>query len=138
MSPPKMKATRIATSEYGHPKEGFTQAYKVEGNGTLVFLSGITARSATAKVLHLGDIEAQTRTVFDNIVNVLKASGATLADVVKTNAYVTHADYMEVYRSVKEDYFGKGGPPGTVVQVVALYDPRQLIEIEAIAVIPKE
>ena len=42
---------------------------------------------------------------------------------------------MEVYRRIKEEYFGGIGPPGTVVQVVALYDPRQLIEIEAIAVI---
>ncbi len=42
---------------------------------------------------------------------------------------------MEVDRRAKEEYFGGVGPPGTVVQVLALYDPRQLIEIEAIAVV---
>jgi 2-iminobutanoate/2-iminopropanoate deaminase len=128
-----MKAKRIVSPEYGHPKAGFTQGCEVSG-GRFIFLSGITARSADATVIAPGNIEAQTRQVFDNIKRVLAAAGATLDDVVRTNAFVIRSEYMEVYRSIKEEYFGKGGPPGTVVQVVALYDPLQLIEIEAIAV----
>jgi enamine deaminase RidA (YjgF/YER057c/UK114 family) len=132
-----IKAQRIASAKYAHPKASFTQACKVEPGGEVIFFSGITARDANVKVIGPGDIEKQCRQVFDNIVNILAEANATLEDVVKTNAYVTHADYMEVYRRVKEEYFNGYGPPGTVVQVVALYDPQQLIEIEAIAVVPK-
>jgi 2-iminobutanoate/2-iminopropanoate deaminase len=133
----EMKAKRIRSTEYGHPVETFTQASEVPAGGSLIFFSGITARDANAKVVGAGDIERQCRQVFENIKKVLSAAGATVEDVVKTNAYVTRSEYMEVYRSLKEEYFGKLGPPGTVVQVVALYDPLQLIEIEAIAVVQK-
>src|SRR5690349_11815148 len=130
-----MKAKRIVSNEYGHPVSTFTQACQVGPGGSVIFFSGITSRDASSNVVHPGDIEKQTRQVFDNIVKILKAAGATTEDVVKTNAYVTHASYMEVYRRIKEEYFGKIGPPGTVVQVVALYDPNQLIEIEVIAIV---
>jgi 2-iminobutanoate/2-iminopropanoate deaminase len=134
---PKVRAKRIRSTEYGHPVETFTQACEVPAGGSVIFFSGITARDANATVVGAGDIERQCRQVFDNIKKILSAAGATAEDVVKTNAYVTRSEYMEVYRRIKEEYFGKLGPPGTVVQVVALYDPLQLIEIEAIAVVQK-
>lgn len=130
-----MRAKRIVSKEYGHPVSTFTQGCAISANGSLVFLSGITARNAAGDVVAPGDIEAQCRQVFENIEKILAAAGASLEDVVKTNAYVTRSEYMEVYRRIKEHYFGAIGPPGTVVQVGALYDPRQLIEIEAIAVV---
>ena len=130
-----MRATRIASPLYAHPKSTFTQACAIPARGNLVYLSGITARDAAAEVVGEGDIEAQCRQVFENIAHILAEAGATREDVVKTNAYVTRPEYMEVYRRTKEAFFGGVGPPGTVVQVLALYDPRQLIEIEAIAVV---
>jgi enamine deaminase RidA (YjgF/YER057c/UK114 family) len=130
-----VRAKRIMAKEYGHPAGTFTHASAVAARGSLVFLSGITARDARAEVVGVGDIDAQCRQVFQNIGNILAAAGASREDVVKTNAYVTRPEYMEVYRRVKEEFFGGVGPPGTVVQVLALYDPRQLIEIEAIAVV---
>jgi enamine deaminase RidA (YjgF/YER057c/UK114 family) len=130
----KMRAERIAATEYGHPVSTFTQASKIEAKGHLIFFSGITARAADATVLNPGDIEGQCHTVFQNIVKILEAAGSGIEDVVKTTAFVTRSEYMEVYRRIKEEYFGKLGPPGTTVQVVALYDPLQLIEIEVIAV----
>ena len=130
-----MRAKRIMSNEYGHPKSTFTQACAIPARGSFVFFSGITARDARGDVVGVGDIEVQCRQVFDNIGRILSAAGASREDVVKTNAYVTHRDYMEVYRRTKEEFFGGVGPPGTVVQVLALYDPRQLIEIEAVAVV---
>jgi 2-iminobutanoate/2-iminopropanoate deaminase len=130
-----MRAKRIASPDYGHPKASFTQGCEVPlGGRRMIFLSGITARDAAANVVAPADIEAQTRQVFDNIAKILASAGASLADVVRTNAFVTRSEFMEVYRRIKEEYFGPAGPPGTVVQIVALYDPRQLIEIEVIAV----
>jgi 2-iminobutanoate/2-iminopropanoate deaminase len=133
-----VRARRIASPGYAHPKSTFTQACAIPARGEIVYLSGITARDATTAVVGEGDIEAQCRQVFQNIAQILAEAGATREDVVKTNAYVTRPEYMEVYRRTKEEFFGGVGPPGTVVQVLALYDPRQLIEIEAIAVVDRE
>ena len=130
-----MRAKRIVSKDYGHPKSTFTQACEVEASGRMLFFSGITARDAQANVVAPGDIEGQCRQVFANIQRILAAAGADIEDVVKTNAYVTRSEYMEVYRRIKVEVFGDAGPPGTVVQVVALYDPLQLIEIELVAVV---
>src|SRR5580704_10410872 len=105
-----VRAKRIRSTEYGHPVETFTQACEVPVGGSVIFFSGITARDANAKVVGAGDIERQCRQVFDNIKRILSAAGATVEDVVKTNAYVTRSEYMEVYRRTKEEYFGKLGP----------------------------
>jgi 2-iminobutanoate/2-iminopropanoate deaminase len=130
-----MKAKRITSALYAHPKAGFTQACEVEARGRLIFFSGITARDANVAVVSPGDIEGQCRQVFENIRNILAEAGATFDDVIKTNAYVTRSEYMEVYRRAKEEFLGPAAAPGTVVQVVALYDPLQLIEIEVIAIV---
>jgi 2-iminobutanoate/2-iminopropanoate deaminase len=130
-----MKAKRITSDEYLHPISTFTQACEVEARGKLIFFSGITARNEKAEVVCPGDIEGQVRQIFENIGRILAAAGATFEDVVKTNAYVTRSEYMEVYRRIKDEYFGRPAAPGTAVQVVALYDPLQLIEIEVIAVV---
>jgi 2-iminobutanoate/2-iminopropanoate deaminase len=133
-----MKAKRIASTLYAHPKAGFTQACEIPLHGKVIFFSGITARNAETTVVCPGDIEGQCRQVWENIRNILAAAGASFDDVVKTNAYVTRSEFMEVYRRTKEEYMGKGAAPGTVVQVVALYDPLQLIEIEVIAIVQQE
>ena len=130
-----MRAKRINAAGYVHPVSTFTQAVEVEAGGKMIFFSGITARNDKADVLYPGDIEKQCRQIFENIRLILHEAGASMDDVVKTNAYVTHADYMEVYRRTKDEAFGRPAPPGTVVQVIALYNPLQLIEIELIAVV---
>lgn len=130
-----MRFKRINAAGYVHPVSTFTQAVEVEPGGRTLYFSGITARNDQADVLFPGNIEAQCRQVFANIKLILEEAGATMGDVVKTNAYVTHADYMEVYRRTKDEAFGRPAPPGTVVQVIALYNSLQLIEIELIAVV---
>ena len=125
---------RIDTNTYGHPKSSFTQAYEIPGGTGLVFLSGITSRAADASILGIADVARQCTEIFKSIERILQSAGLGLDAVIKTNAYVTQPECMETYRRIKQEFLGDPGPPGTVVQVVALYDPAQLIEIEAIAI----
>ena len=112
---------------------GFSQAWKVNGAGTLLFISGQTSISANGEVLHSGDFAAQTRLTFENLKTVLQASGASLGDIVKLSVFVTDMGMLETYGAVQAEFFPAEKPAQTLVQVSALALPDLMIEVEAIA-----
>jgi enamine deaminase RidA (YjgF/YER057c/UK114 family) len=62
--------------------------------------------------------------------------GATFADVVTADRFVTDLTDQDALNRVWGEYFGDTKPTTTTVQVVRLAtDPRCLVEINAIAVI---
>jgi enamine deaminase RidA (YjgF/YER057c/UK114 family) len=63
-----------------------------------------------------------------------EAAGATLADIVKTNTYVTDIDEFFKHVDVRMEYFG-ALPTSTTVEVRKLAHPDLLVEVEAIAVV---
>jgi 2-iminobutanoate/2-iminopropanoate deaminase len=65
----------------------------------------------------------------------LKAAGATWADVVKTNTFVTDFDEFQKCSDVRMRYFGVATPTSTTVGVTRLAGPDFMIEIEAVAVV---
>jgi 2-iminobutanoate/2-iminopropanoate deaminase len=133
-----MPRDRVATSEYHVPVTSFTQAVRVPAGSALLFISGITARTADGTLVGKDDIEAQSDQIFRNIDNILKAAGATLDDIVKTTAYVMNPDDFNRFRSVREKYIGFEPPASTIVTVSRLYDPDMLVEVEAVATIPAQ
>jgi enamine deaminase RidA (YjgF/YER057c/UK114 family) len=101
----------------------------------MVFVAGQLARDANGNCAGKGDMRAQIQQVGENIKTCLEAAGATLADIVKTNTYVT--DYAEFARhgDMRLRYFGPATPTSTTVQISRLADPDAMIEIEVIAVV---
>lgn len=103
--------------------------------GNLVFVAGIVALDASGNTVGDGDIKAQTCQVLENIRELVGAAGGTLSDVTKTTVYLTdfgnYASMNEVYR----EYFAKA-PPARATVKVELFNPRFLVEIDAIAVVP--
>ncbi|HEX7214620.1 MAG TPA: RidA family protein, partial [Methylomirabilota bacterium] len=81
-----------------------------------------------------GDMRAQIRQVGENIKAALAAAGATLADIVKTNTYVTDIEEFFKHVDVRMEYFG-ALPTSTTVEVRKLAHPDLLVEVEAIAVV---
>ena len=80
-------------------------------------------------------MEAQARQVFANLSRALAAAGASFADVVKLNYYVTDISQLPVARAVRDEYVDTSRPPAsTAVQVSALAMPELMIEIEAWAI----
>ena len=71
----------------------------------------------------------------ENIKTCLEAVGATLADIVKTNTYVTDYPEFAKHPDMRMRYFGHATPTSTTVQISRLADPDAMVEIEAIAVI---
>ena len=82
---------------------------------------------------------AQATQVFENLKIALASAGAGFEHVVKINSYLTDIPaQIPILREVRETYLNKAAPPAsTTVQVVALADPRYLIEVEATAILPQ-
>ena len=96
------------------------------------FLSGqIPLDPATGQLVD-GDIAAQTRQVLDNIKAVLEASGASLAQVVKTTVFLKDMSEFAKMNEVYATYFPLNPPARATVEVSRL--PRDVrVEIDCIA-----
>jgi enamine deaminase RidA (YjgF/YER057c/UK114 family) len=115
------------------PGPGYSHA--VTGRGRWVATAGQVALDDAGKLVGAGDFEAQARQVFANLHRALAAAGASFADVVKLNYYVTDISQLPVARAVRDEYVDTARPPAsTAVQVSALAMPGLEIEIEAWAI----
>lgn len=124
--------TRISTGTIYERTVGYSRAVKV---GDQVFVSGTTSAIASGEIVGEGDPYQQTVQILTTISNALEEAGATLADVVRYRAYLTRIeDTSEVGRALAE-VFGDIRPANTLVSILALADPRMLVEIDADAII---
>ena len=114
---------------------GFSQAWRVDGAQSLVFVSGQTALSGEGELVGEGDFEAQTRQVFENLSTVLGDAGASLEDIVKFTVYLTDIGNVREYGRIKAEYISGPQPASTAIGVTGLALPGMMIEVEAIAAI---
>ena len=113
---------------------GFSQAWKVDGAHSLIFVSGQASISPEGTVMHQGDFRAQTRLAFENLNTILKEAGASLDDIVKVGVYLIDMGNLPDYGAVQAEFFLGPMPAQTVVQVNSLALPGMMIEVEAVAV----
>ncbi len=82
--------------------------------------------------------EAQTRLTFENVGRALAGAGAGWPDVVKLTIYVVDVAELAMIRSVRDEFVNTLSPPtSSLVQVAGLFHPDVLIEIEAVAHLPR-
>jgi len=121
----------------------YAPAIKVTG-GALVFLAGVTAAPVYHSHPHIPeefadmpeDMEGQARATLDNLRKGLNAVGATFADLVVANRFLTNLSQQDILNRVWNEYMGENKPTTTTVQVVKLAtDPRCVLEINAMAVV---
>jgi len=115
--------------------------------GDFVYVSGTSARRpdntiAGATVDAMGttalDIRVQTRAVIETIGEMLAAVGARLSDLVQVTAYLVNMNDFGGYNEVYGEFFDSSGPARTTVAVHQLPHPHILIEIQAVAYVPRE
>ncbi len=114
---------------------GYSQAIKVTGAQTIIFLAGQVAYDKDGGAAHRGDFMAQARQVFACVRALVEAGGGTLANVVKITTYVTDVRHRPEFREVRDEFFGVRGPASTLVEISKLSHPDYLIEVEAIAIV---
>ncbi|HET7043953.1 MAG TPA: RidA family protein [Gaiellaceae bacterium] len=113
---------------------GFSQAWRVEGAGAVVYLAGQGPISAGGELVGAGDFEAQVRQTFRNIGTVLEQAGVPPSSLVKLSVYLTDIGTLRDYGRIRAELFPGPPPASTAVQVGALAIPGMMIEIDAIAV----
>ncbi len=108
----------------------------VAKHGKHVYVAGQTATDPDGNRVGKGDIEAQSRQVFENIRRCLESAGATFDDVVKLNIYSTDIGaHQPTVSKIRQGYFPKENVPSTFVEIARLRVPELLLEIEAIAIL---
>ena len=109
----------------------YSQAVKA---GNMLFCSGqIPIDPATGEFVSQ-DVAEQTEQVFKNLIAVLEAAGAGLADVVKTTVFLADMNDFAAMNEVYARYFSDHKPARATVQAARL--PRDArVEIDCIAVI---
>lgn len=130
-----MPRTAIVSGRIGKPSGHFAQAITVEARGRLVFISGMTSKRSDGSVAGVGDLEAQTRQMCENVKAGVEAAGGTMADICRVDVYVKDMAGFDVIHRVRREYFPDPPPASTMVQVSGFTHPDYLIEMNAIAVI---
>jgi enamine deaminase RidA (YjgF/YER057c/UK114 family) len=126
-----MERRLISTDSPYERALGYSRAVRV---GDRVFVAGC------APIMDDGgdppaDSYRQAKRCVERIEQALVAAGGTLADVVRTRAYLTPDADFEAFGRAHGEAFSEIRPANTTVIVAALVDPRWLLEIEAEAVL---
>lgn len=130
-----MSKQQIRSDKLRQPPGVFSQATTIEARGKLVFISGMTARCADGSIAGIGDIEAQTRQVCENLKSAVEAANGTMDDICRVDVYVRNIEDFPKIHKVRAEYFKEPLPASTMVEVSKLVSSEYLIEISAIAVV---
>jgi enamine deaminase RidA (YjgF/YER057c/UK114 family) len=120
-----------------HHNPAFTQALVVPAGSRLIMIGGQNSVDEAGRLVD-GDLGAQTTKALENLRLCLDAAGAGLDDLVKVTIYI--AGDLDI-RPGFEAWVKFAGQPTnppivTVLKVLALGRPGDLVEIEATAELP--
>ena len=110
----------------------------VQGEGQVLHLKGQVALDREGRVVGPGDMAAQLRQVLENIRAVLASFGGLPGDVISLTHHTTDIEAFMACGPIRAAFFVEPFPVTTTVEVRRLYHPDLLIEITAIAEIPRE
>jgi 2-iminobutanoate/2-iminopropanoate deaminase len=103
----------------------------------LLFISGVVARDAANNIVAPGDVVGQADFILATMGKILALAGAGFADVLRVTVYLRSIEDRTLINGLRQQYFGAAKPASTLIEVSALALPGLLIEIEAVAGIPR-
>ena len=122
--------TIIKTNKAPNPVGPYNQATVFNG---MVFTAGQIAIDPATNTLVHGSIEEQTRLVFSNLNEVLKAAGSDFAHVIKTTVFLKDMNDFPAMNAVYAEYFDEATAPARSAVEAARLPKDVLVEIECIA-----
>lgn len=133
-----MSRTAITTPDAPAPAHTFSQGVLA---GQVLQVSGQgPVDPATNEYVFAGDVAAQTTRTLQNVEAIVKAAGATMADVVMLRVYLTTRDDFaamnDAYGAFLSERLGPDGVlPSRTTVMVGLPREEMLVEIDALAVV---
>ena len=140
-----MQQEKLNSDEAPEPVGLYPHARRV---GNLLFLSGVGPRKKGTKEIPgvslnengniiAYDIEAQCRSVFENVRTILESSGSSWMQLVDVTVFLTNMkDDFKKYNAIYAEYFKDNQPCRTTVEINALPTPIA-IELKCIAVMDR-
>ncbi|HBR04127.1 MAG TPA: reactive intermediate/imine deaminase [Ruminiclostridium sp.] len=101
----------------------------------LVFVSGQLPINPENEQFASNEIEGQTKQSLKNLQEILKASGSSFDNVLKTTVYLKSMDDFAAMNKVYSDFFKEGSYPARSAVEVGRLPKDALVEIEAIALL---
>jgi len=105
----------------------------------MVIISGQVPLDVQGNLVGKDDFAKQAEQVFANIKNIVTSQGGKMSDVVKFGMFIVDIKNIPILRQVRDKYVNVTNPPAsTLVQVSSLFRNDIMLEIEAMAIIPKK
>ena len=142
------KNIEIIHTEDNDPKWNmpYAPAIKVH-SGKTVWIAGVTAAPVYHSHPHIqsefdhipDDAGKQAEMTMENLKKVLQAAGGDVTDIVQLFRFIVDMDKnQDAINSTVARYFGDYRPVSTTVEIVRLAtDPRLVLELAAVAVVPE-
>ena len=140
-SPIENKA--VLCEAYDYPqKVSFSRGMRVElDSSVMLFISGTASVNERGESIHAGDLGAQTLRTLHNITRLLESEGADWHDMVRTTCYLADFRHYDEFNEVRNAFFVEQEldplPASTCIEA-RICRPELLVEIEAIAIIPRD
>jgi len=113
----------------------FERGLKVTfGDRSHLYISGTASINNKGDVLHVGDVEMQTRRTLENLKILLSNQGATIKDMAYLMVYIRSFQEWNMIRRVIVDEIGETIP--LIAFEAKVCRPSWLFELEGVAIIP--
>ncbi|MEM7569548.1 MAG: RidA family protein [Pseudomonadota bacterium] len=113
------------------PAGQYSHLAVVPGGMSLVFIAGQVGARLDGSLA--GDIEAQIRQTFENLLKALAAEGLDANALVQLTYYLTDKAHVPILREVRQTYLPDPPPATTALIVASLMDDTWLFELDAVA-----
>lgn len=120
------------------PPSGPFSMAAIQSEGKVVHLKGQVSLDVRGEIVGPNDMRIQVRQVLKNISDVLASMGGQMSDILSLTHFSTDiAQFMDA-ADIRKEFFAAPYPVTTTIEIVRLYHPDLMLEITAIAEIPRD
>jgi enamine deaminase RidA (YjgF/YER057c/UK114 family) len=131
-----MSKTRFINPGTLSKPPGYSQVVEATGPARLVYIAGQLGMDREGKFS--SDFRLQAIQTFENLKAALAAVGGQFQHVLKMNNYLIDMKYLPIFRQVRDSYLAdENRPASTTIAISGLAREGALLEVEAVAVLPK-
>ncbi len=133
--------TTPSTVKFVNPTPaGYSQSVEIDlGTVRMITISGQVPLDKQGNTVGKGDLAKQLEQTFENIKTIVEGAGGTMGDVVKLTYFLKDISQIQLVRDVRNRFINVQNPPAsTAVEVSGLFRGDILVEIEAMAIVPKK
>lgn len=111
-------------------------AVEVSNGQRVLYCSGQTSNDANGASMHPGDLVAQFKLAWKNVVELLTAANMKPSNIARMNFYTTHPEVFMANAAELSKLWAEAGamPACTLLGVKSLFEANAMIEVEVTAV----